>query len=75
MSTKAIAFAITAASVAGAIAVNQPETIPAAPDAKSVTLAGKTWHGSLDEALAIAKEENKPVLHLQMFGKLDDAFC
>ena len=72
MSTKAIVLAVVAACMAAAIAINKPEATPAG---KPVTLAGKTWLGSLDEALVVAKRENKPVLHLQMFGSLDDAYC
>jgi hypothetical protein len=40
-----------------------------------VELAGATWHGSFDQALQVAKSEGKPVLHFQMFGRLDDAYC
>jgi len=75
---KAILFAVGAATIAGAatfVAPMTPEaTRPTKPRPK-VTVAGLTWENSLGDALAIAQKTNKPVLHLQMFGKLDDAFC
>ena len=43
--------------------------------------AGKTrvghifWENSLQAAEARAQREHKPILHLQMFGRLDDALC
>ena len=40
-----------------------------------VNLAGLIWHGSLSKAMSVAAKEGKPVLHLQMFGRLDDALC
>ena len=82
MRNKAIIFAMAAATLAGAAAYLNPFEAKAAkpvePATKvqpTITLAGQTWRGSLQEALAIAKWENKPVLHLQMFGKLDDDYC
>lgn len=30
------------------------------------------WHKDLEHALAVAKEENKPVFWLQLVGELDD---
>jgi hypothetical protein len=74
MSTKAIVLLIVAVGVVGAFAISNPAP-PTSEPTRPVMLAGKTWHGSLDEALVIARRENKPVLHLQMFGKLDDALC
>ena len=82
MKTKALVFAITAVALAGTASFMQPiraeaakPSEPAKPTQPNVTLAGLTWHGSLDEALQLARKQGKPVLHLQMFGKLDDAFC
>ena len=56
------------------------EPAPSEPSEKrapsvNVEIAGATWHGSFDEAVERAMKEDKPVLHLQMFGKLDDAYC
>lgn len=45
------------------------------PEKPRVVLAGVTWENSLEAALARAAKENRPVLHLQMFGNLDDEFC
>lgn len=41
----------------------------------NVEVAGAVWHGSFSEAQKIAKQQSKPILHFQMFGRLDDAFC
>ena len=43
--------------------------------AKRVTIAGVEWESSLEAAKAEARKSGKPILHLQMFGRLDDAFC
>lgn len=42
--------------------------------AKPVTIAGVKWT-NFEEALKLADQRNLPILHLQMFGKLDDTFC
>jgi hypothetical protein len=42
---------------------------------KNVELAGAVWLGSFDMAKKEAREAGKPILHLQMFGALDDAMC
>ena len=76
MRNKAIALTLGAAALVGAAALMQPVTANAAKPAQpKVSLAGLTWESSLQDALTKASLENKPVLHLQMFGKLDDAFC
>ncbi len=46
-----------------------------ASSAKKVKIAGVIWENSLDDAKIRAAREKKPVLHLQMFGRLDDAYC
>jgi len=45
------------------------------PKAATVTVAGVPWQNSFETAKALARSEGKLVLHLQMFGRLDDAFC
>ncbi len=35
-------------------------------------LSEVSWHKDLEHALALAKEENKPVFWLQLVGELDD---
>ena len=42
---------------------------------KSVSLAGTPWYSDLSVATKIAEREKKPLLILQMMGRLDDAFC
>ena len=42
---------------------------------RSVEVAGVEWLSSLDAAMPKAHSEGKLILHLQMFGDLDDAFC
>lgn len=41
----------------------------------SVTIEGTPWISGLEAARAEAKAVGKPILHLQMFGALDDAYC
>ncbi len=48
---------------------------PAERTFANVELAGAVWHGSFSEAQKIAKQQDKPILHFQMFGRLDDAYC
>lgn len=45
------------------------------PAPKTVTLAKASWLGSWDSAKREAARDGRPILHLQMFGELDDAFC
>ncbi|MGI8922623.1 MAG: hypothetical protein ACR2HJ_01055 [Fimbriimonadales bacterium] len=74
-------FSICTVSAVGACAIGlvyappkESDTmLPTAP--AKVVLAGVTWESSLAESLVRANRENKPVLHLQMFGRLDDALC
>ena len=46
---------------------------PARP--KVVELAGVAWYSDLTDAKKLAERDKKPLLILQMMGKLDDAFC
>lgn len=41
----------------------------------AVTIAGVRWEGSWPRALERARKEKKPILHFQLLGRLDDAFC
>ena len=45
------------------------------PARGNVEIAGVLWHGTLERARVIAEKEQKPILLLQMFGRLDDAMC
>ncbi len=47
----------------------------AEPSASSPNNCGITWETSLKNAIARASREHKPILHLQLFGKLTDALC
>lgn len=47
-------------------------TRAALPD---VTLAGVKWYGNPATAARIAAQQKKPVLVLDMFGRLDETFC
>jgi hypothetical protein len=38
-------------------------------------LAGVVWESSFAAAKARAEREGKPVLLLQLFGRLDEEFC
>lgn len=40
-----------------------------------VELAGTTWHGNPLAAVALARKTDKPLLVLDMFGRLDETFC
>ena len=50
-------------------------TRPLDSSPKSVSLAGTPWYSDLSIATKIAEREKKPLLILQMMGRLDDAFC
>lgn len=38
-------------------------------------IAGVAWYASFDAACALARERNKPVLLLEMIGRLDQEHC
>ena len=40
-----------------------------------VVIGGVRWHGSLAKARAVAAQENRPVVLLSLFGRLDQEFC
>ena len=40
-----------------------------------VVLNGVSWLRSFEEAKRQAQASGKPILHLQMFGSLDEEFC
>jgi hypothetical protein len=68
--------AVSAAIIALATSPAEAPTKAApAKDYGTVQLAGATWLGSFDEAVRQARESGRPILHLQMFGRLDDAYC
>lgn len=80
MHSRFIVATIAVGALVSGFALTRLDTTPEAGPAKPpttppVVLAGLTWHSSLDDALQIARKENKPVLHLQMFGRLNDEFC
>jgi hypothetical protein len=49
-------------------------SLDAGPKA-TVTVVGIRWYNSLEAAKQQAKREKKPILHMQMFGRIDDAYC
>jgi hypothetical protein len=61
---------VVGATLAAACGLTMPNSQPPA-----VTVAGVRWESSFAAAKARAKAEHKPILFLQMFGKLDDDFC
>ena len=38
-------------------------------------IAGVTWETSVARAMERARREGKPILLLQLFGRLDEEFC
>jgi hypothetical protein len=69
-------FAAAAAGIGGlTVAATGSHTVAPSPEKPKVVIGGVTWENNLEVALTRAKKENKPVLHLQMFGNLDDEFC
>ncbi len=46
-----------------------------APPPSTTRIAGVAWHASFDAACALARERNKPVLLLEMIGRLDQEHC
>jgi hypothetical protein len=70
------AFLLVLVSIAAVTAIARWTAVPDAAEGRpKVTLAGVVWENSLADALARAREEGKPVLHLQMFGSLEAEFC
>jgi hypothetical protein len=59
------------------LATDQPERPSLAKrlDFGTVELADATWLGSFEAATRAAAQQGKPILHFQMFGRLDDAYC
>jgi hypothetical protein len=45
------------------------------PSSRTCTVAGVRWFEGIAQAKQVAAERRKPILLLQMFGSLDDAFC
>ena len=45
------------------------------PRQATSAMGGITWEISFKSAIARASREHKPILHLQLFGKLNDALC
>lgn len=42
---------------------------------RDVTIGDLTWRASLDEARTVAIRDGKPILLLNLFGRLDQEFC
>lgn len=51
------------------------ENAPAPPKSKKTLVAGVAWETSFEAAKQQAKKEGKPILLMQLFGKLDEEFC
>ena len=47
----------------------------ATPTPAITDVAGVGWHNSFEDARQVSRATGKPILHLQMFGKLNDEFC
>jgi hypothetical protein len=52
---------------------DDPAAASAAP--ATTTIAGVRWHASFAAARAEARRDGKPILLLQLFGRLDEEFC
>jgi hypothetical protein len=64
------------AVLAGVLAATVFALMPPGVNPKGSTKVGMvSWANSLEEAKARAMKEGKPILHLQMFGKLSEEFC
>ena len=75
MRVNAILAGLVVCGTFAAVSTGRSMIASTAEPAHPVVLAGLKWYGSLAEATSVAAKDNKPVLHLQMFGRLDDAFC
>ena len=64
-------FGLSALVAIGAAGDPSPEK----NDSAVTVVAGVPWHTSIEAAMKRAKREGKPILHMQMFGKLDEEFC
>jgi ABC-type proline/glycine betaine transport system substrate-binding protein len=69
---KKLLISITATVLVGVVGFSIAES---APSIETVQVGDVAWVESLEAAMPIAKREGKPILHLQMFGRLDDDFC
>ncbi len=43
--------------------------------ADPLELGGATWESSWTNAVQRARAENKPILHFQLLGRLDEKWC
>jgi hypothetical protein len=57
------------------VAVLHAKENPRLAPPKTHAIAGVTWTEGLESAKKIARQTNKPILLLQMFGSLDEEFC
>ncbi len=60
------------ATLSGAL-VHDSEPAPSANDKVAPGLVA--WHAGFDAAVVAARLSARPVLHFQLLGQLDDAFC
>ena len=57
------------------LAASAKERVADGPNAEPAVIDGVRWETSLRDAKVRAEKENKPILLLQLFGRLDDEFC
>jgi hypothetical protein len=62
-------------AVAAILAVGAGGDKPTSAKSKKTLVAGVAWETSFEAAKEQAKREGKPILLMQLFGKLDDEFC
>ena len=62
-------------AIAAILAVGAGSDKPVSHKSKKTLVAGVAWETSFEAAKEQAKKEGKPILLMQLFGKLDDEFC
>jgi hypothetical protein len=71
MKRSRIWFGLAVAITASLVTAGWSAGINAAP----VVIGSVSWTSSMPDAMSRAKAQGKPILHLQMFGRLNDEFC
>lgn len=59
----------------GALATAQDGASEAEPSPTRCAPGLVSWHANFETAVERARVSSKPVLHFQLLGRLDDAYC
>lgn len=73
--TGSAATALALWGAAGHPGIADRPALAASRSSKDVVIGGVRWRASLEQARERAARENKPVVLLNLFGRLDQEFC